>query len=64
MMFQVKVFVNGGYPVNLLWHDTLVAAVACANDFEDNGYICEIIKYDNPVIVTREFWRKEKGERN
>lgn len=59
MIFCVKLFVNKEICDIVTFLD-LNEAVVYANLKEDIGFICEVEKYENPKIITREFWREAR----
>lgn len=42
--------------------DNLTSAVEVANNFEKQGYICEIHSFAEDKIIEREFWKKKGNE--
>ena len=60
MIFCVKVYVNKEMVYGKSFYD-LEEAVNFANSKEDEGYICEIERYDFERIISRCFWREAKN---
>ena len=51
------VVVEGKKMIYIVEH--LTNAVELANDYEEQGYICEIHSFAEDKIIEREFWKKK-----
>ena len=60
-IFKVVCYINKEVAQVSLF-EKLDTAIELANFMEDNGYICEIQKYQYQNIISRGFWRDAKTD--
>lgn len=61
MIYVLKAYINKEMTM-VSYFDNLLSATACANHYEDGGYICEIEAYEYHKTVSREFWREARND--